>query len=267
MEAGAERKVEAATSSPMEQLAGALVDMAGRACADFKAESGDPFLYEGVGGVAYMLLHISRATGNVELHQQLPQLPELAELLASAPASALHFAERAAEIAEHKAHRSHHAQPITFFMGSGGVCATMTLAALSRNQPQTAEAGISALIKLLPPPGQASLADEPLYGRTGLMHAMLLVHHRLSSDSQLPQSLQSLIAPLQQGIDQLFDEVVARGVAYPAKHRVCPMMWEWHGTKYLGAGQRRMAHELGCWLPASTATDIQVTANLLSGLC
>lgn len=246
-------------------LAAALVDMARRACADFKAEGSDPFLYEGVGGIAYMLLHISRTMtmGNVELHQQ----PQLAELLASAPATAQHFAERAAEIAERKAHRSHHAQPITFFMGSGGVCATTTLTALSRNQPQTAEAGISALIKMLPPPGQASLADEPLYGRTGLMHAMLLVHHRLSSDSQLPQSLQSLIAPLQHCIDQLFDEVVARGVAYPAKHRTCPMMWEWHGTKYLGAGERQ---ELGCGLPpASSSAPSQRTiqvADLSSGL-
>lgn len=266
MEVEAEAGAEMRMGDRQEQqslLAAGLVDMAGRACADLKAEHADPFLYEGVGGVAWMLLHISRTMSDVELHRPPHQLTEL---LASAPATALQFAERAAQLAQQKAHRSRHALPLTFFMGSGGVCATTVLAALSCNQPQVANEG-TALLKLLPPPGQAQLPDEPLYGRTGLMHSMLLVHHRLSSDSQLPQSLQSLIAPLQQCIDQLFDEVVARGVAYPAKHRTCPMMWEWHGTKYLGAGGRRMRHAyaLGCGPPsASFEFSLSCRSTLLS---
>lgn len=200
--------------------------------AESESDPPDETLYEGVGGAAYALLHASRVIASM---QQSHMPAEAREILSSLgrrlPAAALTLADRAASL---HASSPHHLR-VTFFMGTSGILATRILGALhsdaadSKRTHAAVDADIAALLAIKH--ADPSLPDEILYGRAGLLHSLLLVSSAITGVSSLARHLPAL----RSAQDALFDEIVSRGESFREKPAGCPLMWSWHGKRYLGA--------------------------------
>lgn len=209
-----------------------------------------PLVYEGYAGVAYALLQMhsgfeqlqprlqrlivahetSESGGDAELVNALQKLVSAAS---SSEGVALAYARHANDLLAHRRKHAQHPLPPSFYCGTGGVDATLALAAVHRQNDEALldQAVTSLLSPLEHVLRDQEMPDEVLYGRAGYLHALLLVRARLISLSATHRH----IAALTQAADSVFDVILARGVAYEAKHADCPLMWEWHGKKYLGA--------------------------------
>jgi hypothetical protein len=169
----------------MTFLSSQLVSLLQTVCADYASSASssraDPFLYEGVGGVAFTLVYCSRRLRALQQQesQQPPSQqpsttlsPPLRDLLSTLPTAAVQWSDSAAQL---YAHAKHSSSRLTFFMGSAGVHVTRILAALNNASTQSQqppplnviEESIQALQQLMPKPMDASLPDEILYGRAG----------------------------------------------------------------------------------------------------
>jgi len=230
-----EKKAET-LSSPQDALATlerGLVGMVQEVLSDYgedseRDEADNPFLYEGVGGAAYMALHVEQAgrqTGS----------KELAALVQALLPTALQLAQRAGQLCKEFAQRAHKALPPTFYCGTGGVWSTLTLAALSAGATDVADAAVKALLHDFARMADEKLPDELLYGRTGYLHSLLLVHDALSARVDLSSALRQAVEQLKEAISRVFDQIVQRGLQFKHKPNGAPLIWEWHGKMYLGA--------------------------------
>lgn len=187
----------------------------------------DETLYEGLGGAAYAFLHVSRAIASMH-HSPAKATDGLQSLARQLSEAALSLADRAAAL--HAASR--HQPRLTFYFGTSGVLATRILTALhagDSKRMQNVHADLASLLALRH--SDPSLPDEILYGRAGLLHALLLVDSCIRSDSSLSKYHSSLRSKM----DVLFDEIVSRGESFADKPKGCPLMWAWHDKRYLGA--------------------------------
>lgn len=208
----------------------------------------DPFVYEGVAGIAYMCMHIEDAAASsmTNMHGDTRAQRAIDAIVAEAAQLALPYASHAADLLRATPSSSRHPLPVTFYCGAGGVLAILALASLRRRDTTVLERSVDQLIHLIQERLHATttdLPDEILYGRAGLMHAALMVEQRLArippltaGSSGSPSADRA--SALRALIDLSFDQIVSRGVAYPNKPHACPLMWEWHGKRYLGAGQK-----------------------------
>lgn len=85
--------------------------------------------------------------------------------------------------------------------------------------------------------GKSLGGDEPLYGRVGLLWAILNIR-RLGFDSDTRTAL----SPLFESIPPLVEAIVETGIlgaqSYTTSHGVdfsLPLMWPWHDKDYVGA--------------------------------
>jgi hypothetical protein len=234
--------------SALPVLQRGLTEMVQQVVTDYSAtsrlaEARDSFAYEGVAGAAYMALHVEHAlastataersgAGSSSSSNEDPQ-QQLALLATSLPKVALQYSEHAAELVKQyvTARRGHKAVPLTFFCGTGGVWATVAMAALRQGKTAEVEAAAKALMAGFSTTSEdAGMPNEILYGRAGYLHSLLLVHHVLSKRGDSP-----LLKPLQACIDSLFDQIVFRGAQFKPKPKEAPLMWAWHDKLYLGA--------------------------------
>ncbi len=93
---------------------------------------------------------------------------------------------------------------------------------------------------------------EVLYGRAGLLYSLLFFRSELSTNSHPEDPVAQIIEPLcsDENIRSLVDDIVARGrvgaqsyaetLEGEERDRAPPLMWRWHGKRYLGA-----AHGIG----------------------
>ncbi len=114
---------------------------------------------------------------------------------------------------------------LTFLMGAAGV---HCVAAAVLPAADAAE-HVQAVLGMLPRAVDAALAeDELLYGRVGYLYALLFL-------SRLPAAApQAVAAQLQAGVQQVAQAVLRAG-ARLAPSSAAPLMYEWHGKRYLGA--------------------------------
>lgn len=114
----------------------------------------------------------------------------------------------------------------TFLCGDAGPLAVGAVIYHLLKKPEKSHSCISRLEELHEKVcSDHSLPDEHLYGRIGYMYALLFVQHHLGENS-----VSSSI------INQVAKAVLTSGQRLSKEERShCPLMYEWHEKKYLGA--------------------------------
>lgn len=194
--------------------------------ADYPLHTGDaradPTAYEGYAGIAWMHLQlVASPLGSVSFRRE-----------------SLEYARRAVKLLEaeqrHQQLQGGSRRPprVTFYCGAGGIYAILALAELA-NGGVHVSAAVQQLVALKEQVQSSELPDEILYGRAGYMHSLLLVRAHVSKYGSPDDK--ALLPSLKASIDETFDAIIARGVAFKDKSPRCPLMFAWHDTKYLGA--------------------------------
>lgn len=102
-----------------------------------------------------------------------------------------------------------------------------------------------------PEEGGFGMSYDLLYGRAGFLWGALFVNKHLGEDA-VPKDILMLI----------IDAVLAGGRAGASDIKDCPLMYRWHGTRYLGAanGLAGILHVLLHFpLPSEDAEDVKGT--------
>lgn len=116
---------------------------------------------------------------------------------------------------------------------------------------------------------------EVLYGRAGLLYSLLFLRSELSSPTTTPRDedpVARLIEPIcsDDNIRALIDDIVRRGrvgaesyveaLQGEERDRAPPLMWRWHGKRYLGAahgvGRHTFLSHLTCIRPGLKASSL-----------
>lgn len=250
--AAASSSLDFASSSSL--LSSCLSSFLHTVCSEFPLTSrtgggGDAYAYEGVAGVAWMMLHLSRASEWLQSHlapsagsgaqgeKVREWMTEAGERGASLAQLSLQYALQSCKmlLESHSRHASSHPHarptPPTFYCGSGGVWATLALAALRVGDHARLDQAIQGLMDAGEALRDERLPDEILYGRAGYLHALVLVHSSLAK----VQPSHSALKALRSRADEAFDQILSRGLRFEPKDPDCPLMWQWHGSRYLGA--------------------------------
>jgi lantibiotic modifying enzyme len=106
-----------------------------------------------------------------------------------------------------------------------------------------------------PEEGGFGMSYELLYGRAGFLWAALFVNKHLGDDTVPKDILMPII-----------DAVLAGGRAGASDIKDCPLMYRWHGTRYLGAanGLAGILHVLLHFpLPSEDSEDVKGTLRYL----
>ncbi|KAM1504277.1 hypothetical protein ACFX14_000401 [Malus domestica] len=169
----------------------------------------DPTVYTGLLGTAFTCLRSYEATGN---RQDLLLCADIVDKCgAVAPASSRH---------------------VTFLCGRGGVYALGAVVACLMGDHERCglyfnlflEVAQEKALSVGPEEGGFGMSYDLLYGRAGFLWAALFINKYLGQD-KLPSDL----------LNPVVDAVLAGGRAGASHDLSCPLMYRWHGTRYLGA--------------------------------
>ncbi|XP_068316516.1 lanC-like protein GCL1 isoform X1 [Pyrus communis] len=169
----------------------------------------DPTVYTGLLGTAFTCLRSYEATGN---RQDLLLCADIVHKCgAVAPASSRH---------------------VTFLCGRGGVYALgAVVASLIGDHGRCGlylnlflEVAQEKALSVGPEEGGFGMSYDLLYGRAGFLWAALFINKYLGQD-KLPSDL----------LMPIVVAVLAGGRAGASNIPSCPLMYRWHGTRYLGA--------------------------------
>ena len=117
---------------------------------------------------------------------------------------------------------------------------------------------------------------EVLYGRAGFLYAILLLRQKSSEYSTELRNDDPVFATVSniasdQNISALVEDIIRRGVigaqSYVAtlsveeSKRAPPLMWSWHGKRYLGG-----AHGLGKYFPLNCVRSLDADFRMVAGI-
>lgn len=194
-----------------------------------------PWAYEGVTGIGYMFAHLEHAAFTSSTSSELKRIfDQVQKQSIPFEDAAMSFAQRAVQMCQYKQKHSSHLQPPSFYLGAGGpfaLLSTVLLRSQAVGAVATSLAAVEQLLAIQPQSTDSDTPDEILYGRAGYLHCLLLCYTALKAIN----ADHHLLPDLRSAIDATFDSIIARGRAYKQKASNCPLMWEWHGSKYLGA--------------------------------
>lgn len=169
----------------------------------------DPNVYTGLMGTAFTCLRSYEATGN---RQDLLLCAEIADKCAAvARVSARH---------------------VTFLCGRGGVYALGAVVANLVGDQQRRDLYLNLFLEVAqekalsvgPEEGGFGMSYDLLYGRAGFLWAALFINKHFGEDIVPSELLMPIV-----------DAVLAGGRAGASDNPSCPLMYRWHGTRYLGA--------------------------------
>lgn len=197
----AERFLEAAVS-----LKGQVVD------ATWTAEGGrcvDPTVCTGLLGTALVCLRSYEATGSEEDLRLCTEIVDTCTVVS-----------RTCE------------RHLTFLSGKAGAYALGAVVANYRNDQARQhfyldlffEVASDPILPVGPEEGGFGMPYELLHGRAGFLYAALFINKHLG-----PETIPSEI------LDPVVESVLAGGRAGSSDNPDCPLMYRWHGTRYLGA--------------------------------
>ncbi|KAI4383473.1 hypothetical protein MLD38_009307 [Melastoma candidum] len=173
----------------------------------------DPTAYTGLLGTAIACLRSFRATGD---RGDLLMASEIVDACAASSGGA-------------SARRWHH---VTFLCGRGGVYGLGAVVADILGDPLKRDSYLNLFLQLAheralpvgPEDGGFGMSYDLLYGRAGFLWAALFINHHLGPET-VPNNL----------LMPIVDAVIAGGRAGASDIASCPLMYRWHGTRYLGA--------------------------------
>jgi hypothetical protein len=200
----------------------------------------DPTVYTGLLGTAFTCLRSYEVTG---CREDLVLCSEIIHTCATAARASLRH--------------------VTFLCGRGGVYALGAVVANYMGDLQKRDLFLGLFIQVAkeealpigPEEGGFGMSYELLYGRAGFLWAALFVNKHLGDDTVPKDILMPII-----------DAVLAGGRAGASDIKDCPLMYRWHGTRYLGAanGLAGILHVLLHFpLPSEDAEDVKGTLRYL----
>ncbi|EFJ32480.1 hypothetical protein SELMODRAFT_86123 [Selaginella moellendorffii] len=157
----------------------------------------DPIFYTGVLGTAYLCLK------SFEVTQKKEDLALCSEIIDHCAAAAQSMK-----------------QYVTFICGQPGIYALGMVAAKSRGDQQRVDFYLNLFEEVY---GGLGMPYELLYGRAGFLWASLFVNMHIGNET-IPWTTTGPIV----------DAILAAGRA-GASQSSCPLMYQWHGTRYWGA--------------------------------
>ncbi|KAI9164786.1 hypothetical protein LWI28_002047 [Acer negundo] len=169
----------------------------------------DPTLYKGLLGTAFICFRSYENTGD---KNDLQLSTEIIDTCASiARASARHM---------------------TFLCGRGGIYALGAVVANCKGDHQRRDFFLNLFLEMAqekalpvgPEEGGFGMSYDLLYGRAGFLWAALFINKYIGPET-LPNEL----------LMPIVDAVLAGGRAGASDNTACPLMYRWHGTRYLGA--------------------------------
>ncbi|GLJ46943.1 hypothetical protein SUGI_0990570 [Cryptomeria japonica] len=173
---------------------------------DFRCR--DPTIYTGLSGTAFLCFKSYQLTGNME------DLALCSELIDACAAVARNL-------------RQH----VTFLCGKAGVYALGAVVAKYKGDKQRSdfffnlfwEVAQERALAVGPEEGGLGMPYELFYGRAGFLWSALFINKYLGPET-IPWSV----------LGPIVDAVIAGGRA-GSSHTLCPLMYQWHGTRYWGA--------------------------------
>ncbi|CAM8907662.1 unnamed protein product [Rhodiola kirilowii] len=197
----------------------------------------DPTMFNGLLGTAFTLLRSFQATGD---STDLKLASEIVDACASLSRSSIRH--------------------LTFLCGKGGVYALGAVIANYMGDELMQKMYMDHFLELAqeralpvgPEEGGFGMSYELLYGRAGFLWAALFVNKYLGSNAVPVDLLMPVV-----------EAVLAGGRAGAAANTTCPLMYRWHGTRYLGAanGLAGILHVL-LHFPLSEADSEDVKGTL-----
>ncbi|KAG4920119.1 hypothetical protein JHK87_048713 [Glycine soja] len=196
----------------------------------------DPTVYTGLLGTAFTCLRSYQVTG---CRNDLILSSEIIDTCVTAARASLRH--------------------VTFLCGRGGVYALGAVVANYMGDLQKRDLFLGLFIEVAkeralpvgPEEGGFGMSYDLLYGRAGFLWGALFVNKHLGEDA-VPKDILMLI----------IDAVLAGGRAGASDIKDCPLMYRWHGTRYLGAanGLAGILHVLLHFpLPSEDAEDVKGT--------
>lgn len=170
----------------------------------------DPTMCTGLLGTAFLCFRAYEATGN---RNDLLLCSEIVDTCATAACAS-----------------SRH---VTFLRGKGGVYALGTVVAYLLRDHQRRDLFLSRFQEVAkeralpvgPEEGGFGMSYDLQYGRAGFLWAAMFINKYLGQEAISSEILTPIV-----------DAVIAGGRAGSSDNLECPLMYRWHGTRYLGAG-------------------------------
>ncbi|QCD98640.1 lanC-like protein GCL1 isoform X2 [Vigna unguiculata] len=152
---------------------------------------------------------------------------------------------------------------VTFLCGSGGVYALGAVVANYMEDLRKRDLFLALFIEVAkekalpvgPEEGGFGMSYDLMYGRAGFLWGALFLNKHLGEEA-VPKDI---LVPI-------IDAVLAGGRAGASDIKECPLMYRWHGTRYLGAanGLAGILHVLLHFpLPSEDAEDVKGTLRYL----
>uniref|UniRef100_A0A0D6QWX3 LanC-like protein GCL1 n=1 Tax=Araucaria cunninghamii TaxID=56994 RepID=A0A0D6QWX3_ARACU len=168
----------------------------------------DPTMYTGLSGTAFVCFKSYQMTGNVE------DLALCSEMIDACAAASRNLRNQ-----------------VTFLCGKAGIYALGAVVAKYKCDNQRSnfylnlfhEISRETALSVGPEEGGFGMPYELLYGRAGFLYAALFVNKYLGEET-IPWTV----------LGPIVEAVIAGGRA-GASNTVCPLMYQWHGTRYWGA--------------------------------
>ncbi|AES72177.1 putative lanthionine synthetase C [Medicago truncatula] len=200
----------------------------------------DPTVYTGLLGTAFTCLRSYEVTG---CHKDLVLSSEIIDTCATVARDSLRH--------------------VTFLCGRGGLYALGAVVANYMGDLQKRDLFLGLFMEVAneralpvgPEEGGFGMSYDLLYGRAGFLWAALFLNKHLGEDTVSKDILMPII-----------DAVLAGGRAGASDIKDCPLMYRWHGTRYLGAanGLAGILHVLIHFpLPSEYAEDVKGTLRYL----
>lgn len=200
----------------------------------------DPTVYTGLLGTAFTCLRSYEVTG---CHKDLVLSSEIIDTCATVARDYLRH--------------------VTFLCGRGGLYALGAVVANYMGDLQKRDLFLGLFMEVAneralpvgPEEGGFGMSYDLLYGRAGFLWAALFLNKHLGEDTVSKDILMPII-----------DGVLAGGRAGASDIKDCPLMYRWHGTRYLGAanGLAGILHVLLHFpLPSEYVEDVKGTLRYL----
>ncbi|KAL1289980.1 hypothetical protein AAHE18_20G096600 [Arachis hypogaea] len=199
-----------------------------------RREMVDPTVYKGLLGTAFTCLRSYEVTGN---HTDLQLCAEIVDTCATVARDSLRH--------------------VTFLCGRGGAYALGAVVANYMGDSRKRDLFLGLFIEVAkeralpvgPEEGGFGMSYDLLYGRAGFLWAALFINKYLG-DEAVPSDI----------LMPIIDAMLAGGRAGASDIKDCPLMYRWHGTRYLGAanGLAGILHVLLHFpLPGEDAEDVK----------
>ncbi|KAJ1381977.1 Six-hairpin glycosidase-like superfamily [Sesbania bispinosa] len=231
-------------SLPSETFLRAAISLKDKACVVEvtwnRREVVDPTVYTGLLGTAFTCLRSYQVTG---CQKDLLLCTEIIDTCANVARASLRH--------------------VTFLCGRGGIYALGAVVANYMGDLRKRDLFLGLFVEVAkeralpvgPEEGGFGMSYDLLYGRAGFLWAALFLNKYLGEDA-VPKDL----------LMPIIDAVLAGGRAGASDIKDCPLMYRWHGTRYLGAanGLAGILHVLLHFpLPSEDAEDVKGTLRYL----